>query len=399
MSLWQRAQDSIAQGSLTNSKSPHSFIYGIYPTHIISGSGAKLTAEDGKSYIDFICGLGTNLLGYGNPKIATALRPILDLGNSHSLPTKFEVESAEALKKFFHFCEVFKFLKSGSEACSAALRIARTYTGRSWVMSEGYHGFHDEFVSLTEPAVGVPPKMFIEPLDINRISTDHAAVIIEPVITDHSQERRDFLNKLREVCTQKGVMLIFDEIITGYRFLSHSVSNHWNIRPDLLIVSKAMANGLSISAIGGPKEVMNGPYFVSTTFAGEILAHVAAKKVAELLTYDTDYKITELWEKGQNWLDKFNSFGCDILTIEGFPTRGRLVGEDLNKALFMQEACECGFLMGPSWFYNWHLSHYDDIVLPSFKDIIDKIKAGKIALKGEMPKSPFTTKFREEKNG
>ncbi len=398
MTLWHRAQNCIAQGALTNSKHPFSFVYGVYPTHIINASGATVTDEKNKTYIDYICGLGTNLVGYGNPKLAGALRGCLDVGFSHSLPTRFEVETAEALKSMFHFCEVFKFLNSGSEACLAAVKIARAYTGRNLVLSDGYHGWGDDFVSLTPPATGVPERSSIRALtSLTDINSDVACVIVEPVVTDYSDERRKYLNDLREACTKHGVILIFDEIITGYRFRSHAVCLDTNIRPDLLVIGKCMANGLTISAVGGLKEVMNGNYFISTTYAGEITALTIAKKVVEVLQKDIDYRISSLWEAGARFMEKFNSVAPEVIKIVGYPTRGRFEGTPENKTLFMQEACDCGFLFGPSWFYNFPLMAHDDVVLSNVSDIILKVKAKRVVLRGEMPRSPFAAKVRGDK--
>lgn len=125
--IFSRANRSIAQGALTNSKHADRFVKGIFPTHIKSGKGAYLIDESGNKFTDYICGLGTNLLGYGNPKHTNSLVEGLGLGFSHSLPTLTEIEAAETYKAIFPFVDRVKFLKTGTEACMAAVRIARAY--------------------------------------------------------------------------------------------------------------------------------------------------------------------------------------------------------------------------------------------------------------------------------
>ncbi len=136
---WHRAQKSVAQGALTNSKHPKMLIQGAYPTHVSHGIGSYLYDTDGKKYLDYICGLGVNLFGYGNDKINKELMKHIYGGFSHSLPTKHEVEAAEALKEIFCFVDRWKFLKTGSDACSAAIKIARN----RWGVRDGNEKMHE----------------------------------------------------------------------------------------------------------------------------------------------------------------------------------------------------------------------------------------------------------------
>jgi glutamate-1-semialdehyde 2,1-aminomutase len=395
---YRRAQDSIAQTALTNSKRPETFVKGVFPTHIERGQGAYLWDHSGKKYLDFVCGLGANILGYGNDVVNQAISSQLRHGASHSLPTHHEVEFAEGLKALFPFCDAFKFLKTGTEACMAAVKIARAKTGRKWIVSEGYHGWSDDFVSMTEPALGVEPKYDNRPIlklsDANPINWDEtAAVIIEPVITDWSPERQKWLRNLREQCTKHGVMLIFDEIITGFRFPRFSVSSYFNVIPDIIVLGKAIANGMPLAAVGGKYDVMNGTdYFVSSTYAGETLSLVAGK--ATITALQNKYDLDWLWKQGQAFLDVFNSLWPEKITIQGYPTRGAFKGDELVKALFWQEACLAGILFGPSFFFNFALASEWKDAMVAIKAIIEKIKRGGVQLLGEMPKSPIAQKVR-----
>lgn len=531
----RRALDCIAQGALTNSKRPECHVKGVYPTHLQKGQGCYVWDMQGRKYMDFITGLGTNLLGYGHPRVNGAIAGQLQHGACLSLGTHHEIEAAEMIKGMFSFVDAVKFLKTGSEACSAAIKIARAYQGvaygsknlhemwfveiarrlppqiedywqaerdlqglhqgtplsteskgnktscskeiredsrragdrgssfeetpgqgyESWkefrlscseksaqgwktrqefvrdmwkyersssssrlqstakrdvalsqasrdgarwlVLSDGYHGHHDEFTSLTSPGVGIPTQNGILPLTGNEDLIEiAAAVIVEPVITDWSDERRKYLQNLRDRCTRDGTLLIFDEVITGFRFPRHGVTNYWGIVPDIICLGKAVANGMPLAVVGGKYDVMNcDEYFVSSSYAGETLSLVAAKETMSLL--QKKYDLEGLWAKGQKWLNEFNSIAPDIVKIEGYPTRGVFKGDPMAKALFFQEACLAGILFGPSWFFNFPLSEDAFDIMGSLKEILGKIRRGEVKLRGDMPCSPFSQKVREAK--
>lgn len=390
---WQnRADLAIAQSALTNSKRPSTFIEGVYPTHVSHGKGCMVYAGK-KPYVDYICGLGTNLVGYGQPIIGEAITSRYQKGATLSLSTELEVEVAEKLKSVAPWTDVWKFTKSGTEACAAAIRIARAYTGRQLIMSDGYHGWSDDFVSMTYPATGVPERAWMKKLDSDLIGLA-AAVIIEPVITDYSKERREYLIKLKAECEKLGTLLIFDEIITGFRFPQFSVAKYWGIEPDIILFGKAMGGGLPLSAIGGKKAVMNSDYFISGTFFGETCSLAACSSLIDLLRRDgSKLQMNDLWAQGQLFLDQFNELHPD-LKITGYPTRGVFEGDALTKALFWQEACLAGILFGPSWFFNFPLVDQTATVIPVCRDILNKIKCGGVQLKGRMPSTPFSQRVR-----
>jgi glutamate-1-semialdehyde 2,1-aminomutase len=391
--LNNRAERSIAHGALTNSKRPSAFVRGVYPTHVRHGHGAILRDVDGNRYIDTICGLGTNLFGYGNPRVERAVTQAIQSGGSvFSLSSETEVEIAEMMKETFPFLERVRFLKSGSEGCTAAVRIARAFTGRDWIISEGYHGWHDEFVSLTPPAKGVTGRFDTETMPDGDLGEDLAAVIVEPVITDISNDRRQRLQRLREQCDKKGTLLIFDETITAYRFPGFCVARHWNILPDLWIGGKAIAAGLPLSVVGGRADVMEADYFVSSTWAGDRLA-LAAARVACDLVHGT-FKPDDLWLYGQEFLARFNDVTPSV-QADGYPTRGIWkFSTEMMKALWFQEMCKAGVLVGPSWFYNKFIHNELDNLISIHQGVIRKIQEGKCRVEGDPPRSPFAERVR-----
>lgn len=392
----RKAKENIGQGYLTNSKRPESFVLGVYPTHIVEGRGAKLYATDGNSYIDFICGLGTNILGYGHHAVSERVAREIKKGVSHSLATILEVQAAEKLRALFPFVDRVKFLKTGSEACSAAVRIARCGTGRKEVLTANYHGWSDQFIALEEPGLGAYTDGMVKFESINQIGRDTAAVIIEPIELEDTQDRRQWLLDVKARCEANGVVLIFDEVITGFRYPKFSVSRNYSIEPDLIVVGKAMANGFPLAAVGGKKDLMNGDYFVSSTYAGDTASISAFLAVANEMGTNR-FDINTLWNAGEHFKEEFNKLS-PIVQIAGYPTRGRFAAEPVAKALFFQECCKAGILFGPSWFYNFPLMEYKDQVLNVCGAVLKRIERGEVKLEGEMPFSPFAQRIRDRDN-
>ncbi len=390
----ERASQCIAHGALTNSKRAESFVKGVYPVHLKRGHGCHVWDYDDKKYVDFICGLGSNLLGYAHEGITQAIQKRALLGSTLSLGTGIEVEVAEKVKEIFPFVEKIRFLKTGSEACSASLRIARAYRPLNNTISEGYHGWHDDFVSMSPPGNGVPKRDWMFSGISDFAGCAMSSMIIEPIVTDASETRIQWLRDLRERCTNSNTVLIFDEVITGFRFPNFCVSSHINVIPDLIVLGKAMGGGMPISVVGGKADIMDSDYFVSSTFAGETLSLAASLKLMNLLQSDR-YPLDDLWAKGTQFMNQFNEIWPDGLTLEGYATRSVFKGEELTKALFMQECCKAGILVGPSFFFIFPHIELMDEVLSTFADILKRVRSGNLELEGEMPVKPFAEKVRK----
>lgn len=392
---YRRSQSAIAQGSLTNSKRVETLIKGVTPTHAISGEGPYLHAIDKKKYIDFCCANGTSLFGYNHPLIIKAIKDQLENGWLYSLGSTMEVECAELVKNHFSFVKKVRFLKSGTQACAAAVKIARAHTGRDLVLSSGYHGHADDFVSLSPPAAGIPKRTSIQNFtSLDQIKDNVACIIIEPIVTDHSQKRQEWLQEVIRKAHINGALVIFDEVITGFRWPSLSFSKHSGIHPDIICLGKACASGLPLAIVGladgiGDKQ----EWFVSSTYAGELLSLAAFKKVCEMLM-SPKYNLDHLWREGQAFLDDFNSLWPERIMIEGYPTRGVFKGDQMVKALFWQECHKAGILFGPSWFIGFQHIGMREQVIGTCKDILTRIKTGSVKLEGEMPTSPFAEKVR-----
>jgi glutamate-1-semialdehyde 2,1-aminomutase len=394
---YHRAHKSIAQGSLTNSKRVETMVKGVTPTHVTHGQGPFLFGVDGKKYIDFCCANGTQILGYGHPAIKKVVADQLDRGCLYSLGSTLEVECAELLKEQLPFVKSVRFLKTGTEACMAAVKIARAHTGREKILSSGYHGWSDDFVSLSPPAYGVPFRKNIEQFkDMSQIKDDVAAVIIEPVETDDSPTRRLWIAEVIRKSHANGALVIFDEVITGFRWPEFTFSKNSGLHPDIICLGKAMAGGLPLSAIGIKDKIAeNKEWFVSSTHAGELLSLSAFKETVKLLN-SQKYRMSELWREGQRFIDEFNALWPGMISIEGYPTRGVLKCTQMTKGLFFQEAHRAGILFGSSWFFGFQHLGLRDQVIATCKDIMQRIKTDSVQMVGELPQSPFAQKVREQ---
>lgn len=392
---WQdRANRVLAQrGSPgTNSKRATQFINGVYPTHISGGHGCYLYDPWGNRYVDFICGLGAISLGYGNNRVNEAVRKALEGGISHSLPSTLEVETAEKLQLLVPDMERMRFLKTGNEASAAAIRIARAYTGKAKVFTRGYHGHHEMFTSLTPPASGVTGTFYLQKLgdDLGELNSESnvAAVIVEALELDFSEKWAKWLKEIREICNQKGAVMIMDEIVTGFRVPDFTVSKYWDIRPDIILMGKGIANGMPLAVVGGKKDLMDAmDYFVSSTFSGETASLAACDAVISEMT--SRYNLKDLFFYGDRFRTKLNTLHSNI-TFNGYGTRAMLNTTHPTTALFMQEACKAGVLFGKAWFYNFsHLeTNIEKGIITTLEEIVERIKRNEVSLEGALPEEP-----------
>ena len=266
--------------------------------------------------------------------------------------------------------------------------------GKWLILSDGYHGCSDIWTSVTLPAKGVPPEQYVKQLPddyTEELLSSACAVIIEPIKLDASDTRKTWIKKLREDCTNYGVMLIFDEIVTGFRVSKYTVSAWWNIQPDLICLGKALANGYPLAVVSGKKEVMDcGEYFISSTYSGEAISLAACKATLEELQ---KRKMEDLIYYGQRFCDRFNEICKPIGSrIEGYGSRGETdFYENDNTVLLFQELCKCGILMGRAFF--WNFAHIEEEVEEStlnlVSDAVNRIQNGKVKLEGKKPIQSF----------
>jgi glutamate-1-semialdehyde 2,1-aminomutase/spore coat polysaccharide biosynthesis protein SpsF len=289
-----RAKETTPLPGQTFSKSYVQYPSGASPLFVSHGDGGYLFDIDGNRYVDLVGGLLPNVLGYCDPDVDFAIRMQLNSGISFSLATELEYEVSERLKKHIPSAEMSKFGKNGADVTAAAVRLARAVTGRNRILliTKGYHGWHDWSIGSTERNIGIPNNVIannqrIEP-DLDKIErtfqrvknhakpTQIAAVIIEPEFRTWA-----FLTKLKQICRKYDAILIFDEIISGFRWDMGGYQKYISVTPDLTCIGKSMGNGMPISAICGPEILMKrfappDNIFYSGTFFGEALSLAAA---------------------------------------------------------------------------------------------------------------------------
>ncbi len=290
----ERALQLIPWATQTNAKRLKSQLAHM-PPFIKRASGCRIWDLDGRCYIDYRCALGPIILGYGHPTVDEAVRRQLSEGVLFSMASPLELETAEAVLSNVPWLEQIRFMKTGADACSACVRLARALTGREHLVSTGYHGYHDWSVA-DWPHSGVPEVMrqFTHTLAYGDIHGAEllfaewgpkiAAAIVEPYDWQHP-DGAPFLRRLRELCTEHGALLIYDEVLTGFRLARGGAQEYFGITPDLAAYAKAIANGLPLSAFGGKRACMQQleKTVITITHGGETLSLAAAKATMEVM--------------------------------------------------------------------------------------------------------------------
>lgn len=294
-----RASEILPGGTSTGSKRPEA-LYGerneFGPTHYVRASGCHLTTPGDLTLLDCTMALGSVALGYGDERIVRAVVAASASGNVAGLAHTAEVELAERLSDLVPMAEKVRFVKSGADAVSAAVRIARTATGRRAVVGCGYFGWHDWASSSAGVPEGVQRDYQPVPFDdvpaltaaCRAAGQDLAAVVIEPVIERMPGE--EWIATARRLCDELGAVLVFDELKTGFRLSRAGFLELSSVKPDLATFGKAMANGFPLAAVVGKRDVMEAASrtWISGTLAGETTGIAAALAVLEIYEGDED---------------------------------------------------------------------------------------------------------------
>lgn len=396
----KRAEKVVVNQTQTLSKGPTQFVQGVSPIFLERGKGSHVWDLDGNEYIDYMLALGPVTLGYAYPLTTKVITDQLKNGISFSLPTKLEVELAELLAELIPCAEMARFGKNGGDATSAAVRIARAYTNREKIAYCGYHGWQDWFIVTTERNRGVPKvlKNLIFEFKYNKIETlekilkenrgEIAAVIMEPIGVEEPKD--GFLTKVRELANEHDALLIFDEIVTGFRISLGGAQQYFNVIPDIACFGKGMANGMPISAVVGKKEIMKATedVFFSTTFGGETLSLVSA--IATIREMKEKGVIEHLWDKGKKLKESYNNlskeFGLEKYTsCVGLPPHNMFEFRDskgkedlILKSLFLQETIKRGILFSGT--QNVSFSHTDKDINETTEAIREAFKIMKKAI-------------------
>lgn len=380
--LFERASAVIPTASQTFSKSSTQYVRGASPLFLREGRGAHVWDVDGNRYLDHVLALLPVVLGYCDPDVDAAITSQLARGISFSLPTTLEVELAERLVALIPCAEMVRFGKNGSDATSAAVRVARAATGRDRVALTGYHGWHDWYIGTTTRDLGVPAAVaslsatfpFNDADALEVLLRDDpggfAAVVLEPA--GATEPEPGFLERVRELTERHGVVLIFDEIVTGFRISLGGAQEHYGVTPDLATFGKAMGNGMPISALVGRRDLMSllSEVFFSGTFGGEALSLAASiATIDKLRAVDGPAAVrragVRLGQVANSALEEQKLDGR--VAVGGQPWLPRLVLDpgDLDRELFIslvrQELVSAGLLATGG--LNLCVAHDDDAVI------------------------------------
>jgi len=397
--LFEQAQKAIPGG--VNSPVRAFKSVGGTPVFIKSAKGAYLFDEDGNKYIDYIASWGPMILGHAHPEIVSAIQKQVEYSTSYGAPTNLEIEMAELIKSMTPNVDLIRMVSSGTEACMSAIRLARGYTGKNkFIKFEGcYHGHADCFLVKagsglatldiqTVPGVTAGVSMdtltcaFNDLEAVKKLVAENkdqiAAIIVEPIVGNMGciLPNKGFLEALRAICDEENMLLIFDEVMTGFRLAKGGAQELLNIKADLVTYGKVIGGGMPVGAFGGPLEIMShiaplGNVYQAGTLSGNPIAMRAGYTLLSLLNEGDHYNSLEkktiyLKEGLTKVLAKtnipfvINQMGSMIsLHFSAVPVTNFETAAAANNALFNQffhKMLERGIYLPPSAFESWFLN-------------------------------------------
>ena len=321
----------IIPGGVTSARHPSKFVPGSYPIFMNRGKGSNVWDADGNEYIDWMMSFGPIVLGHVHPRVEAAVRSVLDEGFCFTMVHPLQNVLAKKLIEIVPCAEMVRYFTGGSDACSAAIRIARVHTKRDKVIRWGYHGWHDWCyggAGTDREAVGVPESARKDVLTFQYNDLDSleevfraneakvACVIMQPYEATKEPPRPGFLEGVKRIAHEHEAVLIFDEIRSGFRIALGGAQEYFGVTPDMAVVSKAIANGYPISAVVGKKEVMEcaAQTRLSATFF--VNAFPMAAALATIQELQETGGIRRMWEIGRMLMDGLQSI-LQELDIEG----------------------------------------------------------------------------------
>ena len=417
--IYSRAKEIIPAGTQTFSKGVTQFVNGFAPKYLHRGKGAYVWDVDGNRFLDFAMALHPLILGYADSDVNAAIIEQLELGTTFSLANELEVDVTELLIQTIPCAEAARFGKNGGDATTAAVRVSRAVTNRDHIAYCGYHGWHDWYIANTDLNSGVPEfnQKLAHSFTYNdlgsleeifaRYPEKVACVIMEPLTILEPKE--NFLHKVKEITHHHGALLIFDEVITGYRFAIGGAQEVTGVTPDLATYGKGIANGIPLSAIVGKKEYMFAleKTFFSLTFGGDCIGLSAAKACIPKLQRKNVPE--HLQRMGYLLKENFNAltdqYGLtEFTSCVGYPCRSIISFDGLGrfdplemKSYFQQELLRRGILW--TGYHALSLSHqkgdieltlnaFED-VMKLFRKIIDGTRSLRSLIEGEPVKPVF----------
>ena len=373
----QRLHDAIPGGAHTYSRGDDQYPANA-PQILERGEGAYVYTPEGEKFLDYGMALRAVTLGYAEPTVAAAAIKQIHYGNNLTRPSLIELQAAELMCELIPSVEMVKFAKNGSVVTTAALKVARGYTGRKYIarcLDHPFFSYDDWFIGDTALKRGIPEEHHALTLNFryNDIASVEAlfeqypgqiaGLIMEPATGEHPKD--NFLHKVQALCKKNGTVFILDEMITGFRWDLQGAQKYYDITPDLCTFGKGMANGFSVAALGGKREIMNiggileegkeRLFLISTTHGAEMCGLGAL--VETIKFYKEHNVIGHLWSYGEKLINGMNAIAkelgiekefeaCGVPCSPGYATRDRQGNVSLPlRTLFSQEMIKQGVLM------------------------------------------------------
>jgi len=416
--LWNRAKKVIPGGTMLLSKRPDMFLPEGWPCYYSKSKGCEVWDLDKNKFTDMsIMGIGTNILGYGHPEIDEAVIETVGAGNMSTLNCPEEVELCERLIAIHPWADMVRLARSGGEANAIAIRIARAFTCKDKVAVCGYHGWHDWYLSANlsnkegldghllpglDP-LGVPRNLqdSVFPFNYNDVASlklllkTHDIGVIKMEVTRNMGPSEGFLKTIRQICDEKGIVLIFDECTSGFRETFGGIHKKYDVEPDMAIFGKALGNGYAITAVIGRRNIMDSAQntFISSTFWTERIGPTAALKTLEVMEREKSWE--SISEIGRNIISRWKLLAEKkdlVINCSGIPALASFSFTSPNalayKTLITQELLANGFLAGTSIYvstahteekvseYFYHLDKAFDLIrdCESGRDVLSLLK-------------------------
>lgn len=395
----QRAKSVIPLASQTFSKCHTQLSVGAVPLFLERGVGGHVWDIDGNEYIDQVMSLAPVVLGYQNTIVDEAVQRQIKKGTILSLPGTLEAEVAEKICAIIPNAEMVRYGKNGSDVTAGAVRVARAFTGRDMIACSGYHGWQDWCIGSTTRNKGVPESVrqltktfkYNDLESLARIFAEYpnrvAAVVMEPVGVEMPCD--NFLQNVKELAHKHGALLIFDEVVTGFRIAFGGAQEYFNVIPDLSCFGKALANGYPLSALVGKREFMKEceEIFFSFTFGGELLSLAAANAVIEIMRKDD--VIGYINNLGNEIQNAFNHIASEYglgnrISAVGYGSHHALLFKDDNgeddlaaKTVFQEEMVRNGvFTISSNNMCFAHTRADVDHIITAYRNALSKVKSG-----------------------
>ncbi len=325
---FEEALKLIPWGTQTNAKRPYAAFNETMPKYIVRGKGCRIWDMEGKEYIDFRLALGPITLGYCYDEVDNAVRAQLEKGVLFSMASPIELELAKLIHEVIPNAEMVRFMKTGEDANLSNIRLARAHTKRDMILTSGYHGYPDWFAVEESPNNGVPEmlKDYVKVIPWGNLEVaeklirqynERIACVISIPYDMNEDVSGSYIKHLRKLTKENGILLVLDEVWTGFRLALGGAQEYFGIDPDLASYAKAMANGYPISTYVGKRKYMSelNHFRMTTTYAGETLSMAAAIATISIMKREPVHK--HLWAMGERLMQGFNQIAKD-LGIEGY---------------------------------------------------------------------------------